>query len=567
MPAQGGGMEIKMLLNLDIKNAALIEHISLEFENGMTVMTGETGAGKSVIIDSINMIMGARTSKNIVRYGEKKAVFQAVFSAEKVQKELELFGIPNEDDNIVITREISEDGKSVCRINGIISPQNVIREIAQNLINIHGQHDNQALLNPSMHICFLDKFADSRALLEEYENLYKEKKSIENEIDALELDEAEKLRKTDLLSYQVNEIEKANIKPGEKIDLSEQRHIIQNSEKITSALNEAYERFYGGENSAYDAVSASGNLLSEISDLDSSFDEIYQRILNVQYSIDDISHDIYNISSEIDFDESVLDEIEERLNLINELERKYGGSEEKILEYLDKSQKELEAITDSDTAILKLNKELAEINKKLSNVSEKLSKSRKAAGERLETAIEKELSELDMPKVRFIVSIEDTEDFTKNGKNVVEFLISPNPGEPEKKLEKIASGGELSRIMLAVKSILADADDVDTLIFDEIDTGVSGSAARKISLKLSRLAAKKQIICVSHQAQPAAFADNHFYVEKKETENRTVTSVKLLDNEERIKEIARITDGEELSEASVLHAKQMLAKAEEEKNA
>lgn len=547
-----------MLISLDIKNAALIEHLSLDIEEGMTVLTGETGAGKSVIIDSVNMILGARADKTLVRHGEKKAIFQALFTSDDTAI-LEELGIPAEDGQIIITRELSSDGKSICRVNGVISVQNTVREITDKLINIHGQHDSQALLNPSMHIDFLDSYAKNENLLEEYSVLYNEKKSIESELESLRMDEAEKMRKIDLLSYQAEEIENAHLRPGEKVELTDSRKLIQNAEKISSALNGSYEYLYNGENSAYDSISTASGLLAKISDIDSSFEDIYNRISDIKYAIDDLAHEIYDKASETEYDEQTLNEIESRLDLINKLEKKYGGSEEAVISYYETITDELSKISDTEAENKRLTMLLEENTKKITAISEKLNKSRKEAGKKLGSEIENELSDLDMPNAKFTVAVTTLPDFSKKGTDLVEFLISPNPGEPQKPLNKIASGGELSRVMLAIKSILADTDNVDTLIFDEIDTGVSGSAAKKIAKKLSALSSKKQVICVSHQPQLAAAADNHFKIKKSQIAERTLTTAEMLDDDARIIEIARIIDGDNITDASLNHAKEMIA--------
>ncbi len=551
-----------MLLSLDIKNAALIEHLCLEISDGLTVLTGETGAGKSVIIDTINMILGARTSKALVRYGEKKAVLQAAFYVEN-SNFLEEYGIDAEDNMIIITREIYSDGKSICRINGVITPQNIVREITGELINIHGQHDSQALLNPATHIKFLDSYAKNTELLSDYERIYNKKKEIEYLIADLECDEEEKQRKSELLEYQIEEISKASIRVGEKEELSEQRLLIGNAEKISLSLNEAYEALYNAENSAYDAVSRASSSVMKIQDFDQRFLDISQKLSEIGYSLEDISHEIYDISSKTEYDEKTLNDIEERLDCINKLERKYGGTEEKVLEFLEKAKDELSKITNADEERQRLFGELSLVLKELSECAKRLSEKRKEAAKILSKEIENELFELDMPKAKFSILIEPLEDFSKNGADRVEFLISPNMGEPEKPLFKIASGGELSRVMLAIKGILASYDGTDTLIFDEIDTGVSGSAAKKIAQKLAVLGEKKQVICVTHLPQLAAAADNHYLIKKIEEKERTLTTASILFKEERIEEIARITDGENPTPASKEHARQMI---EEYKN-
>ncbi len=546
-----------MLVCLDIKNAALIEHLSFDIKNGMTVLTGETGAGKSVIIDSINLIMGARAGRTIVRYGESKASVQAVFETKDLSS-FEKFGIPCEDNTVIITREVSADGKSVCRVNGIIEPQNVVRELADGLITIHGQHDSQALLNAAKHIDFLDSYAGNRDIQEEYSVLYKRRKDLIDEIKLLETDEAEKMRKIDLLSYQIDEIEKAHIKTGEKEELTSERIIMQNSEKLSESLGGAYEKLYDGENSAYDKISEAAGLLSAVSDINETYSELYQKIVDMQYELEDISHDIYSGMSGIEYDEQALNDIEQRLDELNRLERKYGAGEDKILEFLDNAKAELAKITNGDEEKLRLSGELKTVEAQLGACADKLHKRRVKYGKMLSELIEKELADLDMPNAKFSVLVEKTEEFLPSGADRAEFMISPNKGEPEKPLEKIASGGELSRVMLAIKSILADSDMVDTLIFDEIDTGVSGGAAKKIAAKLHDLSEKKQIICVSHQPQLAAAADNHFKVRKDESDGRTVTTVNELDRDKRVEEIARIIDGDSITEASKIHADEML---------
>ena len=545
-----------MLLRLDIKNAALIESQELEINSGMTVLTGETGAGKSVMINALNLICGARISKNPVRYGEKKAVIQAVLESRDLP-ELEKNGIETEDGLVIVTREISADGRSVCRINGTIVPQNIVREIMQRLINIHGQHDSRELLSRSKHIALLDSYAKNDALIAGYDKHYEEKKKIETELSALETDEENRLQRIDLLTYQIGELEKAALKKGEKEELLSERNIMRSSEKLSENLGGAYSLLYDDEGAAYDRISEAEGMLSAISDIDPEFESLFSRMSEIKYNLEDISHEIYQKMSKIEYDEQALDEIEERLDVINKLERKYGGSTEAAIEYLEKSKKELSGIENREENIERLQNELEKVMQCLKKAADELSKSRKTAAKKLSAEIERELAELDMPKVKFAVEIEKC-DYTKNGADSVEFMISPNPGEPMKPLEKIASGGELSRIMLAVKTILSDGDDVDTLVFDEIDTGVSGSAAEKIAQKLFRLAEKKQVICVSHLPQLAAAADNHYLVEKKDKDGRTVTAAHLIDGEERAEEIARITDGENITKTSIEHAKQML---------
>ncbi len=542
-----------MLVALDIHNIALIEALSLEVKQGMTVLTGETGAGKSIVIDAVNLLLGERTNKGLVRYGTEKARVQGLFDvSERLGKILSEQGFESEDGQMVISREITAEGKSVCRINGTIATAGTLREIGAYLINIHGQHDNQALLNPSKHIDFLDDYAKTD--MGEYSALYQKRKDILKEIDRLTQNEQERLARLDLLEYQVNEIESAHLVAGEKEELTEQKNIIENAEKIVVSINEAYSCLYE-ENSAYDAVSRACNALERILGIDSAIDEIQSKISEVRYIIEDSVHELSSYGDGVEFNENDLNDIEERLDLITKLERKYGGSIEAALDYYQSASEELDALSNADETVVKLQKELEGVEKEIGAESKKIARHRAEWGKKLQKEIEQSLAELDMPKVRFEVVIEQTE-YTAKGADSVEFFICPNVGEQMKPLVQIASGGELSRVMLAIKSILSD--NVDTLIFDEIDTGVSGSAAQKIAKKLSALAKGKQIICVSHQPQLAAIADNHYKLEKRAEGERTVTDIKELQKDDRIMELARIIDGDNITETAVKHAREML---------
>ena len=542
-----------MLNSLDIKNIALIEQLNIEVKEGMTVLTGETGAGKSIIIDAVNLLLGARTNKGLVRYGTDKARVQGLFSAdETVCGILEEQGIDTDGGEVIISREITADGKSVCRINGVMTPQNVLRDVGAYLINIHGQQDNQALLNPQKHIDFLDSYAKTD--ISAFSELYYKRKEVLKQIAALTRDEQERLARVDLLQYQVNEIYEADLKNGEKAELSEQKVIIENAEKIAVAVGEAYNMLYE-ENSAYDSISTAASALERISGIDSHIDEIASKISDMQYVIEDCVHELKNFSDGVEYDENVLNDIEERLDIITKLERKYGGSEESALEYYKKASDELALLENADEKVSELNVQLADLDKKIEKAAATLTKTRTVAAKKLQEEIEASLSELDMPKVKFEVMLSAC-DYTQKGADCVEFMICPNVGEKLKPLVEIASGGELSRVMLAVKSIIADG--VDTLIFDEIDTGVSGVAAKKIAKKLSCLSKGKQVICVSHQPQLAAQADNHYMIKKREDGERTVTEIRLLSLDERICELARIIDGDNITETAINHAKEML---------
>lgn len=542
-----------MLVSLDIKNIALIEQINMEPEGGMTVLTGETGAGKSIIIDAVNLLLGSRTNKGLVRYETEKARVQGVFSVStEIEKLLDDFGIDTEDDNLIISREITADGKSVCRVNGIITPQSVLKTLSEHLINIHGQQDNVALLNPQKHIDYLDNYAkcDLSSYFETY-SLLKEK---ESELEALNLDEKERLSEIDFLKYQVDEIESASLSPGEKDELIKEKNIIANAEKIALAISSARENLYG-DNAAYDLMSASVSELEHIAGLDSSIDEILEKLRDATYTIEDSVHELRRVYDRVEYDENELNDIEARLDVISKLERKYGGSIEAVIDYGNKAKEKLEALENADASSELLKAEIEKLQKLLFSEAEKITTLRKKAALTLQEEIESSLKDLDMPKVRFIVEITNA-GYAPNGCDKVEFLICPNVGEPMKPLAQIASGGELSRVMLAIKSILAEG--ADTLIFDEIDTGVSGNAALKIAKKLKALSKKKQVICVSHQPQLAAIADNHIKIRKSEDGDRTVTRLYTLTEDERVLEIARIIDGDNFTETALKHAKEML---------
>ena len=557
-----------MLNSLSIKNVAVIDKLDVEFHNGVSVLTGETGAGKSIIIDSINMILGDRANKELVRYGTDKAVVQAIFDApQAVCDILADNDIDVDDGQIVITRQLTKEGKSVARINGMVVTLNVLREISDELINIHGQHDNQALLTPARHVAFLDAYAGNEEYIGKYKEILQKKRQIEKKLASLEMNEQEKMQRIDLLEYQVNEIKKASLEKGEEADLREQREIYANAEQITNSVNEAYTNIYEGDEtqSAYDGISIAVDALSKISDLNPQLKTMYDSLSTLMYSLEDTAHELKEFGDTVEFDEQTLNDIEERLDLISKLKRKYGGSIEEILEYMKKAETELNDIKLSDERTNEMKTELLQVTDELRKNGLVLSERRKEAAKVLEGAIEAALHELNMEKAKFSVNIENDESFYDNGMDKVEFLISTNPGEPLKPLVKIASGGELSRVMLAIKSILADTDGVDTLIFDEIDTGVSGKAAMSIARKLSQIGKNKQVLCITHLPQLTSAADNHYLIQKDTDGDMASTTLKELDDEGRELELARIIDGGEVTELALSHAKQMLENARNEK--
>jgi len=542
-----------MLLFMSIKNVALIEQTDIEWTPQMTVLTGETGAGKSIIIDCVNLLLGARSDKTLVRYGTDKARIQGLFSAsDDILRILKDEGIETDGNSVLIDREMSQEGRNICRINGVMTTQNVLREIGSRLLNIHGQHDNQALLTPDKHIDFLDEYAKTD--LTEYKKLYEKRSKLLQNLENLDKSEQERVQRIDLLSYQTDEISAADLRVGEEAELKERKALIDNAEKLAVSLNEAYNSLYG-DNCAYDLVSGASSALSRVTGIDENLDEVLSKITDVKYIIEDSVHEIGSFLDNLDFDENEQNDIEERLDTISRLKRKYGADEESILKYLEESLSELDSLRNYEANTQKLKTELSELENAMKNEAEKITKTRETAAKRLQKEVEASLSELDMPKVRFEVAFRKT-DFTAKGIEAAEFMICPNVGEELKPLVKIASGGELSRIMLAIKSIVCDS--VDTLIFDEIDTGVSGNAAKKIAAKLWDLAREKQVICVSHSPQLAACADNHFVISKKADGGRTVTEVKKLSQDERIYEIARIIDGNSVTDTAIKHAKEMM---------
>lgn len=564
-----------MLRELHIKNIAVIDEARIEFEKGFNSLTGETGAGKSILIDSINMLLGNKTPKDLIRTGEEKAVVNGIFDideklAEKIADDL---GVDVEDNELYVSRQINTEGKNVCRINGMTCPVAQLKEIGTYLIDIHGQSDNQALLNPKFHIDYLDSFAGNSDVLSEYTKEYKEVKRIKKEIDEIKKNRDDAEYRLEILEFQINEIETARLIVGEDEELEERRNFLRNAEKIMSAAESAHEYLYSGNGtqlSSFDLLMKGEKQLSDVSEYDKELGELYERMTSVRVELEDITATLSDYISKSNYEAGELDAIEERLDTINTLKRKYGGSIETVLEKLEELKKENTNITDGEEILAELKKELERHQTVMRKMGELLSERRRKASDDLERKIMTELSELDMPKIRFSVSVTaDTDDegvrYTSTGGDVIEFLISTNPGESLKPMNKIASGGELSRIMLAMKSVFAGKDMVDTLIFDEIDTGVSGRAAEKIAEKICRLSMEKQVLCVTHLPQITAMADTNFLIEKDTEGERTKTSVIKLDTEGKTEEVARIIGGVTVTELTKQSAFEMIKQAEEYK--
>lgn len=558
-----------MLSNLKIENIAIIESASIDFENNFNCLTGETGAGKSIIIDSINAILGEKTSRDLIRTGENKAFVSAFFTdisraTIDVLKELD---IPCEEDlSLLISRTLSRDGKNICKVNGATVTVSMLKRIGLSLINIHGQSDNQQLLSPELHYQYIDSVADNENLISAYSELYHKYCDIKSQIAKLSTDDEYKARKIDLLEYQINELKMADIKIGEREALTKRRDIIANSQKLSEALNNAHmalngnDEFGGAVSLLFDAAKS----LSVASEFLNEADDIYNSINDMAYTVEALSSDINSLIDETEFNDYELAEIEERLDLLYSLSKKYGDSEEKMLNFLDKAENELHNITYSDEIIERLKNELKVIKKDMDKAAKELSDSRRAAAVKFSKSIIDELEFLDMKGTLFSVEFKEVE-YTENGIDQIQFLISANKGEEPKPLYKIASGGELSRIMLAIKSVLAEKDETDTLIFDEIDTGVSGRAAGKIAIKISDVSKLRQVICITHLPAIAAFADNHMLISKEVIDEKTYTKVIKLSEDGRISEIARIIGGNEKDSIHLRSAGQLISDANEYK--
>ena len=560
-----------MIRELHIKNIAVIEEVTMSFGDGFHVLTGETGAGKSILIDSINMALGGRTAKDLIRTGAENASVDVVFELSKeVEKKLLELDVESEDGYLYISRIIGIDGKSKCKINGHMVPVSVLKEVSEYLITIHGQNDNQSILSPKSHIHFVDAYGDYEGALEEYKVQYNKVKEIKKDLDALITDETEKARRIDLLSYQINEIASVKLTAGEEEELEERREYLSNIEEIVEETGKAYSALYGDEQSraAYDLIAEAVSKLDSVHSYDSKLQGYYDTLNSVLADLEDVTHELKSYIDHIDYEQGELDVIEERLNTIHDLKRKYGGTISCVLEYLEKSQEELSAIEDSDAKRYELSALFEKENDILEKKAVKLSDLRRETAINLQTDIMHELSDLDMQKMRFSVAIERTvnEDgstkYSNNGCDRVEFMISCNPGEELKPLSKIASGGEMSRIMLAIKSILAESDIVETLVFDEIDTGVSGRAAQKIAEKICMLSKKHQILCITHLAQIAGMADTHFLIEKNSNDESTSTTVVPLNEDERKTELARIIGGVMITDITLQAAQEMLDMAD-----
>ena len=559
-----------MLLNLHVKNLALIEEVDVDFEKGLIVLTGETGAGKSLILGSVNVALGNKASKDMIRKGTDYSLVELTFSvSETCAKQLKKYDIYMEEDNIItVTRKISE-GRSISKINGETVNIKTLKNVMSLLIDIHGQHDHQSLLYTKNHLDILDKFAKDSILelKEKIKEEYSKYTKLIKKLEEFNIDEGQKAREIEFAEYEVNEIESANLKPEEDVQVEEEFKKLSNSKEIVSALSEIYNAL------SYETAGGLGDIINKaVMDINSikGMDEKISQFQTELYDIDNLCREltsqIYDYNSGMDFNPEYVREVEERLDVINHLKLKYGNSIEEILRYKEEKEEYLEKLNNMTDEMESVKNQISELEGTLNNLCTKLSEQRKKAAKELEVLVKQALVDLNFIAVEFEIQITRKESIGENGFDNVEFMISTNPGESVKPLVKVASGGELSRIMLAIKSILATEDDIDTLIFDEIDTGISGQTAMKVAEKMAKISRNHQVICISHLSQIAAMADSHYLIKKTADENSTTTSIKKLTRQQSIEELVRINGGSGITEAGLIHATEMKDMADRTKS-
>ena len=554
-----------MLEHLHIRNAALIKESEISFGDGLNILTGETGAGKSMIIDSLQFALGGRAGKDFLRHGEKQAAVEALFSVQSqaLTEKLAENGIaPEEDGTLLITRTLSETGKSVCRINGSTVTVGMLKEIAEDMIDIYGQHEHQSLLNPAKHIRLLDRFcgAGFGEAMEEYKNSWQRLKELEKQLAILIGNESQREQRMDMLRFQKEEIEAAALQEGEEEALLERKKRLSSMEKLMRLTGESVTLLYDGDDRVPSACDQLGDALAklqEAAEYDVALSPLADALADGYAAVEDCARELKREAERQETDPEELERIEERLQLFYKLKRKYGGSIEAVLDFYEKAVQELDFLSNSSEKAAELSAEKAAEEKRLSALAETLTARRKATAEQVEEQIEAALHDMEMKHARFHIQMDEKADWGSDGKDKVEFLISANAGEPLKPLAKIASGGEMSRVMLALKTVLVDADEIGTFIFDEIDTGVSGRTARKVGEKMRFLGGKRQILCITHLPQIAAMADNHFLIEKESDAGETVTRVTALDEEGAVREVARLMN--DVTETTLAAARELLA--------
>lgn len=549
-----------------IQDFAIIDHLEVEFSSQMTVLTGETGAGKSIIIDALGLLAGGRGSSDFIRKGASKSLLQGQFSITKDTKTAAILtelGIECDDDILILQRDLYRNGKNVCRINGVLVNLATLRQIGKTLIDIHGQNEHQELMHPERHLALVDGYnKEINDKLEVYQTAYREYRKLQTALEKREKNAHEWAQRLDMLQFQVNEIEEADLRSGEEEELQEQKRQLDNFQTINHALEAGYQALNGEE---LDVMGVLGNVmdeLEEISDLNADLNEIYEKVSGAYYELQDAAHEISGQLSELEWDEGLLNSIEDRLETLSRLKRKYGDSVEHILTYYDKIRAELDQMQLSDEDLEQQVEQVAKAKAKAKQLAAELTALRKQTAQKLEAEIHQQLSELYMDKAVFEVRfLPETGDLSETGADRVEFYIQTNPGEEMGALAKIASGGELSRIMLALKTIFAQNKGVTSIIFDEVDTGVSGRVAQAIAEKISQIAQHSQVLCITHLPQVAAVADHHYFISKHITAGRTETVLKVLDEEERIEELARMLSGSAITTLTLEHARELLALA------
>lgn len=551
-----------MLELLHIENIAIIEEADIGFAAGFNALTGETGAGKSIVIDALSAVLGQRTSRELIRTGADKAFVSAAFSGVS-DSVCEAAGVTAEDGTVLLQREIQTDGKNVCRVNGRPVTVGQLKALGSRLLNIHGQHDGQALLDEEQHLVYLDSFGKVESLAEAYAEQYKHFTDIRRQMQSLQMDEAEKERRVDTLRYQIDELRRAKLRPNEETELTERRTLLRNAEKFMAAVDGADYALSGGDEGggALNGLRQARDAVAAVRHLDDGFAQLYERLGEVYSEVYDVAATVEDKRSELDVSPGELDRVEGRMDLLYRLKKKYGATVEDMLDYQRKCEAELEQIEYADNTLARLEKELTHAEAKAKKAALALSDGRKEAAQRLTEQILDELRQLDMGKIRFAVDFAE-KPLDSDGMDTVRFLMSANVGEELRPIHKIASGGELARIMLAMKNVLAEQDSVGSLVFDEVDTGVSGRAAQKVAEKMARISRRKQVLCVTHLPQLAAMADTHFSVEKGERNGRTYTEVTQLSREARRQELARLTGGSHVSQTMLDGAEELLREAE-----
>ena len=557
-----------MLHLLHIENIAVIEEADIAFSSGFNALTGETGAGKSIVIDAMGAVLGQRTSRDLIRTGAAKAFVSAVFTGVPSLPALADLSLAPEEGELLLQREIYADGKNACRINGKPVTVAQLRQIGNQLLNIHGQHDGQQLLDEEQHGAYLDRYGHDEGYLETYGACFAAMEETRRKIRSLQMDEAEKARRVDSLQFQINELERADLKPGEEEALQQRRMLLRNSEKFMSAIQGALWSLSGGDEGggAVSLLREAEDSLAGARGLDEQFSQLHQRLTALHSEAYDVAETLRDMESAFDFSPQELDALESRADQLYRLKKKYGSTVEEMLEYLDQCRSELDRITFAADTVERLQRELQTEYAQVMKAAQLLSGARKAAAKDLELRVQDELRQLDMPRARFSICFAEKEP-AADGIDEVRFLMSANMGEELKPIQKVASGGELARIMLALKNVLAENETIGTLVFDEVDTGVSGRAAQKVAEKLAQVSRVKQVLCVTHLPQLAAMADVHFSVEKGEREGRTYTSVEELNREQRCRELARLTGGAHITAAMLAGAEELIASAEQYKAA